>query len=207
MGFISRRIRRASRLGIALLAVAGSLAVLGASVLISHLTRSVASAICISAPPQEGADPLPDGTRTTVGHAQSVAGFPVLVPHGQASKAQVWVTNYAVALSYGGGKITITMTIASYSDPLAWFKTFIAENHVAAGIGQVNGQPALVISPDTSECGGNPAVVEFDYQGVDIEISSHAYGTATLLTVADSMRPAVPWHPTRLPPRLRGPAG
>jgi hypothetical protein len=194
---------------IVLLAVAGSLAVVAVAVLASNLTRSGGPVVCSQLAMRQGAGPLGGGTKTTVAGAQSAAGFPVLVPHdptvSPARATQVWSASQAVAFSYAWGKITITMTRAAYPDPLTWFHTFIAENHAAAAIGQVNSQPALVISPDTDECGGNPAWVEFDHDGVDIDLFSHDYGTATLLAVADTMRQDIPWRPTRLPVRLRTP--
>jgi hypothetical protein len=194
---------------IALLAVIGSLGVVAAVVLASNLTRSSGPVACSQLAIRPGAGPLIGGRRTTVAAAQSAAGFPVLVPDDPAvspvRETQTWVSNQAVAFSYARGKITITMTLAVYPDPLTWFHTFIAENHAAAAIGQVNSQPALVITPDTDECGGNPAWVEFDHDGVDIDLSSHDYGTTTLLTVADSMRQDISWHPAHLPVRLRTP--
>jgi hypothetical protein len=210
MRFAPRRLARAPRRVIALLAVAGSLGVVAVVVLASNLARSGGPVTCSQSGMRQGADPLPGGRRTTVAGAQSMAGFAVLVPHdpalSPAHPAQVWVSSQAVAFSYAQGKITITMTAAAYADPLTWFHTFIAENHyVAAAIGQVNSQPALVISPDTDSCGGNPAWVEFDHGGVDIDLSSHDYGTTTLLAVADSMRPDIPWRPAHLPVRLHIP--
>jgi hypothetical protein len=206
MRFAPHKLPWASRRVIALLAVAGSLGVVTAVVLASNLTRSGGPVACSYSGMPRGADPLPGGRRATVAGAQSAAGFPVLVPHdlalSPAHATHVWVSNQAVAFSYARGKITITMTPAAYADPLTWFHTFIAENHyVAAAIGQVNGQPALVITPDTDSCGGNPAWVEFDHGGVDIDLSSHDYGTTTLLAVADSMRPDIPWRPAHLPAR------
>jgi hypothetical protein len=210
MRFAPHKLRQAPRRVIALLAVIGSLGVVAVVVLASNLTRSSGPVLCSGPPPmRQGAGPLIGGRRTTVAGAQSAAGFPVLVPYdpavSPARDTQTWVSNQAVAFSYARSKINITMTLASYPDPLTWFHTFIAENHVAAAIGQVNSEPALVITPDTDECGGNPAWVEFDHNGVDIDLSSHDYGTTTLLAVADSMRQYIPWRPAHLPVRLRTP--
>jgi hypothetical protein len=94
-----------------------------------------------------------------------------------------------VALVFDNGKVEITMAPAQYRNPLRNFRAFIAENRVTAAIGQVNGQPALVITPKTdATTHSNPAYVEFDRNGIDINISSHTYGTGTLLAIASSMR-------------------
>jgi len=68
------------------------------------------------------------------------------------------------------------------------FKAFIAENNATAAMGQVNGQPALVIEPNTDAPRSNPAWVEFNRNGIDINVVSSSYGTDTLLAVADSMQ-------------------
>jgi len=62
-------------------------------------------------------------------------------------------------------------------------------NKVTAAIGQVNGRPALVITPDTdARSHSNSAVVIFNWNGVSVGIYSHTYGTDTLLAIAESMR-------------------
>jgi hypothetical protein len=194
MRFAPHELLRGPRRGLALLAVLGSPGVVGVVVLASNLSRSGEAVACSYSAPMQGADPLPGGRRTTVTAAQSTVGFPVLVPHdpalSPARATQIWVSSQAAAFSYAWGKITITMTLATYPDALTWFHTFIAENHyVVAAIGQVNSQPALVITPGTDKCdGGNPAWVEFDHDGVNVDVFSHRYGTSTLLAVADSMR-------------------
>jgi hypothetical protein len=62
-----------------------------------------------------------------------------------------------------------------------------AMNAGSTSIGQVNGQPALVVEPDTDATGANPACVEFDLNGTDVSLYSSSYGTDTLLEIADSM--------------------
>jgi hypothetical protein len=52
----------------------------------------------------------------------------------------------------------------------------------------VHRQPALVITPRTDSCGSNPAWVEFEHSGIDINIYSSGYGTGTLPSVANSLK-------------------
>ena len=144
-------------------------------------------------PPGSGA-----AEKVTVAGAQAKAGFPVPMPSNPAASradlTQAWVSTHGrqVALVFDKGHVDITMAPAQYQSPLGNFHAFIAEkdkNKVTAAIGHVNGQPALVITPDTSAlCHCNPAYVEFDRNGIDINISSHTYGTGTLLAIANSMR-------------------
>jgi hypothetical protein len=145
-------------------------------------------------PPGSGA-----AEKTTVAGAQAAAGFPVPLPStaaaSRASLTQAWVSSSTlprnerrVALVFDKGKVDITMARAQYKNPLSNFQAFIAQkskNKVTAAIGRVNGRPALVITPDTSAlCHCNPAYVEFDRNGIDINISSHTYGAHTLLAIA-----------------------
>jgi hypothetical protein len=132
--------------------------------------------------------------KTTVAGAQAAVGFPVPVPSdpaaSQASLTQAWVSTHGrqVALVFDDGRVDITMAPAQYQNPLRQFRTFIAENQVTAAIGQVNGQPALVITPGTDASRSNPAYVEFDRDGIDINIWSNTYRTDTLLAIASSMQ-------------------
>jgi hypothetical protein len=149
----------------------------------------------------------PPGSRlaekTTVAGAQAKAGFPVPVSSTAAasrdSLTQVWVNGNTiprkkrqVALVFDNGKVQILMHRATYQSDLRNFRAFVREkskNKVTAAIGQVNGRPALVITPGTAAyTHSNPAVVEFNLNGIDVGIYSHTYGTDTLLAIASSMR-------------------
>jgi hypothetical protein len=147
-----------------------------------------------------GSPPLPTYSQpfvneqeTTVAAAQAAVGFTVPMPNAAAANpgnlTQTWLDNDQpqVALEFDGGKLTIMMGPASYQDPTTEFKTFIAENNATDSVENVNGQPALVIQPGTDAPKSNPAWVEFDQNGTDINIVSESYGTDTLLAVANSM--------------------
>jgi hypothetical protein len=76
---------------------------------------------------------------------------------------------------------------AAYQDPTSEYEAFAAEDNAQSAVGQVDGLPALVISPDT-DCGqSNPAWVEFDLNGIDINVFSAGYSDDQLLDAADSM--------------------
>ncbi len=142
--------------------------------------------------------PPPLAEKTTVAGAQAKAGFPVPLPGtAAASRAyltQAWVNthNGEVALVFDKGKVDITMARAQYQNPLSNFRAFVAQKRkngvTAAAIGQVNGHPALIITPNTAANRSNKAVVEFDRNGIDISIYSNTYGTDTLLAIARSMQ-------------------
>jgi hypothetical protein len=141
--------------------------------------------------------------KTTVAGAQAKVGYPVSVPStataGRASLTQAWVNGNTipreerqVALVFDNGKVQILMHRATYQSALRYFRAFVAEkdlNRVTAALGQVNGRPALVITPDTDALThSNPATVNFWQNGVLISIYSHTYETDTLLAIASSMR-------------------
>ncbi len=142
--------------------------------------------------------PGPAAETTTVAGARAAAGFPVPVPSDAAASrtnlTQAWVNKYngEVALVFDKGKVDITMARATQQKDLRYFRAFVAQknkNRVTDAIGQVNGRPALVITPNTSAiCHCNPAVVEFDQNGIDVSIYSNTYGIGTLLAIANSMQ-------------------
>jgi hypothetical protein len=163
-------------------------------VLVSGVLSSGGSTECSKGGGPRNGSPLGPSRTTTPADAQAAAGFPVLVPHVPAARpanlTHAWIDDRRhVALVFAGGKVTIMLARAIYSDALTDFRRFIAENHATATIGHVHRHPALVISPRTDSCGSNPAWVEFDHRGIDISIYSTSYGTQTLLSVAASLVP------------------
>jgi hypothetical protein len=167
---------------------------IAAVVLVSGVMRSGGSRECSRLGGPRNGSQLGLGRATTIAGAQDAAGFSLLVPQVPAARPanliHVWVDDRRhVALVFAAGKVTIMLARANYSDALADFRRFIVQNHVAASIGHVHNRPALVISPRTDVCGSNPAWVEFDHGGIDINIYSTSYGTDTLLSVADSLVP------------------
>jgi hypothetical protein len=141
--------------------------------------------------------------KTTIAGAGAKAGFAVPVPStavaSRMSLTQAWVNGNTipseerqVALVFDNGKMQILMHRATYQSALRYFRAFVAEksqNRVTAAIGQVNGRPALVITPDTDALThSNPATVNFWRNGLFISLYSHTYGTDTLLAIASSMR-------------------
>ncbi|MGH7868647.1 MAG: hypothetical protein ACREP9_13715, partial [Candidatus Dormibacteraceae bacterium] len=137
--------------------------------------------------------PFINEQKATIAGARAAVSFPVLLPNAapasQSNLTQVWVDHeqHQVALVYSRGKLTVMMWPATYTDPTREFRTFIAENHATAAIVRMNRQPALVIQPHTDTLHSNPAWVEFERNGIDINIVSSSYGTDALLAVADSM--------------------
>jgi hypothetical protein len=141
--------------------------------------------------------PLPGGVATTVASVQAQAGFAVPMPNdppaaSQANLTQTWVVGQAkqVALVFDQGTVDIEMWpwAAYYPDPATMFQQVSGSVSATTTVGQVNGQPALVIQPHTDYIRANRAWVEFDLNGIDINISSDSYGTDVLLQIADSMQ-------------------
>jgi hypothetical protein len=174
------------------LATAGSLGLILTILLVTGVFRSGENDECSKLAVRPGSGPLISGTNTTVAGAQSVARYVVPMPDVPAARlanlTQTEVFQRNVALVFDRGKVTITMRPAAYRDSLKLFRKFVSQSTATEVIGDVHGQPALVISPRTDGCGSNPALVEFKHDGIDIRIYSSSYGTDTLLTVADSFR-------------------
>jgi hypothetical protein len=143
--------------------------------------------------------------KTTVEGAQATVGYPVPVPStaaaSRANLTHVWVRSSPnmpredgrVALVFDKGKVDVLMHRATYERAVHYFQAFIAEKDknggVSADIGQVNEWPALIIWPGTNDGRSNPAVINFWRGGILISVYSNtdAYGTDTLLAIAESM--------------------
>jgi hypothetical protein len=125
--------------------------------------------------------------------ASSAAGYNVpeatTTVAGPANLTSVYVNKLSqqVALVYGNGDVTVVMSPAGYSDPTIEYTEYLSSNNATASLASVNGTPALVISPDTDIKQSNPAWVEFDLQGIDINVESATESTSTLLSVAQNL--------------------
>jgi hypothetical protein len=143
--------------------------------------------------PVNWARPLINGQVTTISGAASEAGYSIPIPTAtaasQSNLTRVWESpNKDVALVFDGGKVTVLIRPAVYTDPASWFNTIVAESPGKAAIGQVNGKPAVVIQPNSDPYGANPAWIEFYRNGLDVNVISASYGTGTLLSIADSIQ-------------------
>ena len=123
--------------------------------------------------------PLPGGVATTVAGASSQADFAVPVPSdppvaSQANLTQVWVDGPAqqVALVFDQGNVDIEMWPwpTFYPDPTTRFQQLVNSLSATSSVEQLNGQPALVIEPNTDYIKANRAWVEFDLNGIDINM-------------------------------------
>jgi hypothetical protein len=139
------------------------------------------------------ARPLPGARPISLAAARAAVNFAIPQPHVTAADLANLTGIFAdrksqhVALVYGGGEVSVMMAPAVYNDPRAKFNTFLRENHATATLGSVNGDVALVISPDSDPQRSNPAWVEIDYHGVDINVASATQSTTVLLGVARSL--------------------
>ena len=138
--------------------------------------------------------PYIGATQMSLAGAMVAVRFPIAEANvaiaDPANLKTVWVSEktHQVALVYGNGDVTVMMTSpAPYRDPRADFSAFIRENHATARISSVNGKVALIISPHSDACHENSAWVEFEREGVDINVVSVNHGTAALLAVAWSL--------------------
>jgi hypothetical protein len=181
----------------AAIATASGLGLIVGTVLVTGVVKLDHTATCSKIASRPGGGPLGDGKKTTVAEAQSSAGFPVLIPDVQEARlsnlSQTWINSQRhVAMTFAHGKVTMLLARAMYTNALKNFQRFIRQNHATAAISHVHRQPALVITPDTDACGSNPAWVEFEHNGIDINIYSHGYGTSTLLSIASSLKQHIP---------------
>jgi hypothetical protein len=145
-------------------------------------------------PPINLAQPVIGGVQVgSVSQAQTMVDFPIPQPNvtvaGPRSLTATWVNPAAnaVALVYGNGDIAVMMGPAQYTDPATAYSNMIASNNATASVEQIAGYSALVISPNTDASQSNPAWIQTDIHGIDVNIASFADGTGALSQVAQSM--------------------
>jgi hypothetical protein len=135
----------------------------------------------------------PAGHRTSLRAAETALGFSVPQPDvriaGPSNLTAVWIAKPTrqVALVYGSGDVTVMMARAPYTDPRSEFSRFLRENHAKEQLGSVDGNVALVIWPHSDANRSNPAWVEFDRHGIDVNVVSATRQPRALLAVARSL--------------------
>ncbi len=137
-------------------------------------------------------EPLVGAKKTTLAAAEVGADFVVPVPHSAVASTRnlsaVWLGSARrVALVFSGGEVSMELAPAAYRHPRQSFETFVSENTARASVQSLGGRPVLVIVPRTDPGRSNPAWVELDWNGVDVNIFSHHYGTRVLLRIAASL--------------------
>lgn len=138
--------------------------------------------------------PLTNGTEVTLAEAQSGVDYQFGVPDTPAASSgnltSVWLDSQSdnAAMVFNNGDVAVMLSRWSYpEDPASWFATIMQQNDATTSLQTVDGNVALVITPNTDYYQSNPAWVEFDLGGVNVNIISLTEDTATLLGVADSL--------------------
>lgn len=122
-----------------------------------------------------------------------MVGFSVPQPDARIARPSnlttVWIQKQTrqVALVYSSGDVTVMMARAAYKDSRSEFSRFLRENHAKGQLGSVNGNVALMIWPHSDAARSNPAWVEFDRHGVDVNVASATSQPDALLAVARSL--------------------
>lgn len=203
-----RRRTRTGRLVVLAFLAAAAISMLTTSCAARSGTSNSTAGSAAGSATENWAMPLPGGVATTEAGAQAAVGFMIPMPNdppaaSEANLTQTWVDSHAqqVALVFDQGHTVIEMWAwpSYYPDPKTRFNQIIASTSATAALGQVNGQPALVIQPGTDSTGSNRAWVEFDFNGIDVNISSDTCNTDTLLQVADSLTMATRTSPSPSP--------
>ncbi len=147
--------------------------------------------------------PLRNAHMVTLAMAAKDLGFAIPMPnadsvirvgggatdHIRLIPGPVWVSGPETALTFNGGTVTVLVGRATYKNPGKTFRTELAAIKVGhAAIGRVNNRPALVVQPRTDYTKSNPALVEFNLHGLDINVISTKYGTNLLIAIAESIK-------------------
>jgi hypothetical protein len=135
--------------------------------------------------------PLPGGQDMSLSQAKAAVNFPIPTPSTTGADASdltdvsVSTAENEIALVYPD--LTVTMAPAVYDNALTNYTAFVAENNATASVSQLGSLPELVITPDTDGYSNNPAWIEFDLNGTDVNIMSQSQTTSELQSVAESI--------------------
>jgi|HubBroStandDraft_1064217.scaffolds.fasta_scaffold32043_3 hypothetical protein len=180
--------------GIPIMAVSAAMVIVAGVLLILARSNPAASGGQSFGLPTNYQQPLPGGIKTTVAAAQAAVGFPIQVPDNARANltnlVETWLSpgHRQAALVFDGGRVTIIVQHAMYRDPAAFFRKMRFGMRAKTSIIEVNGRPTLVVFRHTARYNLNPSWVEFDQNGVDVNIVSTTYGTEALIAIAASMR-------------------
>jgi hypothetical protein len=154
-------------------------------------------------PSVDWSQPLRNAHRATLAKVGEGLGFAIPMPKvgsvirvsGAApdrirlTAGPVWVSGPETALTFNRGTVTVLVGRATYKSPGRAFRTELAAIKVGrAAIGRVNSRPALIVQPRTDYTKSNPALVEFELHGLDINVISTRFGTNLLTAIAESIQ-------------------
>jgi hypothetical protein len=136
---------------------------------------------------------LPGGERSDLAVASGSLSFAILVPDEAPATRDtlidVWLDSSTnrVALEYAGGDVNIIEAPAAYSDATDYFRSILKDGGARESITSVQGFPALAIEGKTDAFSSNPAWLEVDFDGVDINIYSSVYTVGVLTQIGESL--------------------
>jgi hypothetical protein len=148
--------------------------------------------------------PIGGGSKVSLTTAEAEMPFPILLPDASQANGsnltEVWSEpaprgGPEVGLVYTDGQgdeLVVDLYPAFMTSPKSQYEALAEQGNELNGPGNewvttVLGEPALVAEPNTDDTGGNPGWVTFEINGVDANVYSHDYPTATLIDVAGTL--------------------
>lgn len=185
---------------------------------LSILTVAVAAAIALSRVATSSPDDSRVGKGVNAGQAQSLTGdespigggrivdlptaqaemkFDLLIPDSdvasRSSLTEVWSEpeeqEVGLVFQSGENRLVVDLYPAYLEDPKANYQAEIDLHIAEQSLTEVLGQPAIMTEPYTDVPKTNPAWLQFDLDGVDVNLFSFEYSTAELVDVATTLLP------------------
>jgi len=141
--------------------------------------------------------PIGGGRLVSLSTAEAEMGFALLMPASdlasRSNLVEVWSepSEQEVGLVFEseGKRLIIDLYPAYLEDPKANYQAEIDLNLADQRLTEILGQPAIVTEPYTDVPKTNPAWLQFDLNGVDVNLFSYGFSTEDLIEVAQTLEP------------------
>jgi hypothetical protein len=141
--------------------------------------------------------PIGGGRIVDIATAAAEIKFGLLMPSSelasQSNLATVWSEpdqqEVGLVFESGDKRLVVDLYPAYLEDPKANYQAEIDLHLADQRLIEVLGQPAIVTEPYTDAPKTNPAWLQFDLGGVDVNLFSYQYSTTDLIDVAATLQP------------------
>jgi hypothetical protein len=145
--------------------------------------------------PNAPEEPLAAGGVVPLSEAVQRVDFALMMPHVAAANpstvTKTWVdAEDEIAVQFD--TLTLMMWPSTYTDVEKDLQAFMTTTTATAHAVTINGDPGVVVLPNTDTGADNPAWVEYVHNGLDINLYSRTWSLSDVLDAANSMRP---WSP------------
>lgn len=137
------------------------------------------------------ADPLDGGMAVSLEEARRRTPYEIPLPAHSAANSenlrQVFISPAAHVAQVFQTDILIILQRPDFADPAAEFAGLVASGSVNGRVETIQGEPALVIDPDSDSVRANPASIQFVWRGISVTLYADHLTAEQLKEVAETV--------------------